>query len=178
MSFLDFITHDISRKQWFKLLAILSYWVGFFVLVIATSQPYIVIIIRGGGQNIRIPIHLFWDMSGYNLVSFNNLSPFAPRYFLIIILSLLSALRSESFDISSKLLSLVTLIFISEFLIYTFNYPPGENRAETSTAFPIVVGGSIMILMGLLFSYYYSYLNWKDDPLGINNLDNLYPQSE
>ncbi len=129
MSILDI---SISKEPSIKFLSIFQYWFAFFLFIYASTKPIISIV------SIYTPateLYLIWELNDYSY-SFNDLSPFAPRYVLIIVLLLLSALRVEKFDITSKLITIITLVLIYDFYKYLNSYHESisitSNPAEVS----------------------------------------------
>lgn len=167
MSLLDL---SPSKKQWLKFFSIFTHWLGFYLILHALTKPIMVI------NSNQAPIYLIWDLNGFSF-DFYNLSPLAPRYFLIIILSLLTSLRSESFDISSKLLTIILLIIIFDTYIYLSDYTKSVGNSTTSDGFVFVSIATILIIIGLLLSLYYNYVNWKDKSIEVKITDKLYPQT-
>ncbi|MHA2249407.1 MAG: hypothetical protein ACXAD7_03545 [Candidatus Kariarchaeaceae archaeon] len=157
-----------------KYLAILAPWVSLNLLMMAITKPILIYhrTLEDGTENVE-PMFLFWNLNSYTF-SINELSFLAPSYLLIIFLSLISALRAEKLDITSKFLSLTTLFVIISFFEYVYSYPFGDDFAQISSGFRLIAVAGIVILAGLLSSTYYTYLDWQIR-LEKKNSTDLYP---
>ncbi len=165
MSFLD---ASFTRTQWLKFLVVLSHWTAFVLILFALTKPIILL----GDQ---IPIYLIWDMNQYDFFSsFDDISLFGSRYFLIIILSLLAALRSESVDISSKFLSIITVLVMVEFYLYLYNVPLVNISGITGDALLYIISANVLIGVGLVLSFIYNMYHLREREEG-RYLNDLYP---
>ncbi|MHA2171331.1 MAG: hypothetical protein ACXAB7_15700 [Candidatus Kariarchaeaceae archaeon] len=164
MSFLD---TSFTRTQWLKFFVVLSHWTAFVLILYALTQPIILL-------EDQFPIYLIWDMNQYGSGSFNEISTFGSRYFLIILLSLLAALRSESADLSSKFLSIITILLLIEFYIYMYDLPLVNISGVTADALDYIISANILIILGLILSFVYNifHLREKEEERYIND---LYP---
>lgn len=165
MSFLD---TSFTRTQWLKFLVVLSHWIAFMLILYALTKP--IIILEG-----ILPIYLIWDMNQSDLSnSFSEISTFGSRYFLIIILSLLAALRSESADLSSKFLSIITILLLVEFYTYLYEFPLVNISGITGDALDYIVSANILIVVGLVLSFIYNVFQWREKGEE-RYVDDLYP---
>ncbi|MHA2250978.1 MAG: hypothetical protein ACXAD7_11485 [Candidatus Kariarchaeaceae archaeon] len=161
---------SIDKMKLMQISIPLLNWSAVLLFIIASTKP---ILIVGDYQ-----YYLLSENEEYFQIY--NLSPFFLWYFLILILSILAAVISENFNVSSRMITLLIYLILYDLVKQIYEFMGEEYSVEVGqfgSAVYYLFSGALLMLFSLAISLYYSYSKWKMEQIKLKSTD-LYPASE